>query len=59
MIPFGVMTVIVVVLSVGVWCLNCKVDFYRAYYRQKQRNLGKNPDDGLKEMFGWWWWLMR
>jgi hypothetical protein len=33
--------------------------FYSGYFRQKQRNLGVDPDVSLKKEFGWAWWLMR
>jgi hypothetical protein len=36
-----------------------QVAFYRAYFRQKQHNAGRNPDDILRQEFGWFWRLMQ
>lgn len=37
----------------------CRVQFYRAYFRQKQINRGEDPDQRIREIFPWAWWIYR
>lgn len=32
--------------------------FYKAYFRQKQTNAGRNPNSVLKQEWGKLWWLL-
>lgn len=35
-----------------------RCNFYRAYFRQKQANMGKDPRAVLREIFPLIWWLL-
>lgn len=48
----------------GLWMLvavvqTARCSFYRAYFRQKQLNAGKNPDAELRKEFPLSWWIIR
>lgn len=47
---------VVTVIAFWFWL---KLKFYRSYFQQKQKGLGKNPDDTLREEFGWLWRLVK
>lgn len=35
-----------------------RCSFYQGYFRQKQLNAGRNPDDVVKEVFPHLWWMI-
>ncbi len=53
-IVIGIGSGVIVVAIMRLWS---QVSFYRAYFRQKQENAGKDPKQILRQEFGrmWWW----
>jgi hypothetical protein len=49
----------VVVLLLWCWYLHCGKSFYRGYFDEKQRNLGKNPEYLVRLHCGRYWRLYR